>query len=105
MIFAGARRTDPHHMKETAMHDSARRDSLKALSAGVASFTLAAVLPGEAAAQEGTPAEAFRGQHKPRPLAFDPAKLNGLSEKLIRSHWENNYGGAVRALNALEQRL
>ncbi|HXG67797.1 MAG TPA: Fe-Mn family superoxide dismutase [Blastocatellia bacterium] len=50
-------------------------------------------------------ARAFRGQHQPKPLSFDPAKLKGLSEKLIRSHWENNYGGAVRALNAVEQRL
>ena len=26
-------------------------------------------------------------------LSCDPAKLTGLSEKLIVSHWENNYGG------------
>lgn len=25
-----------------------------------------------------TPARAFRGQHQPRPLAFDPAKLRPL---------------------------
>jgi superoxide dismutase, Fe-Mn family len=43
--------------------------------------------------------------HQPKPLPFDPAKLKGLSEKLIRSHHENNYTGAVRALNAVEQRL
>jgi Fe-Mn family superoxide dismutase len=54
---------------------------------------------------EAQAARAFRGQHQPKPLPFDPAKLNGLSEKLIRSHWENNYGGAVKALNAVEQRL
>ncbi|HET8669683.1 MAG TPA: Fe-Mn family superoxide dismutase, partial [Candidatus Saccharimonadales bacterium] len=48
---------------------------------------------------------AFRGQRQPKPLPFDPSKLRGLSEKLIRSHWENNYGGAVKALNAVEQRL
>src|SRR5678816_4427842 len=52
-----------------------------------------------------TMALAFRGQHQPKPLPFDPAKLKGLSEKLVRSHWENNYGGAVKALNAVEQRL
>jgi Fe-Mn family superoxide dismutase len=40
-----------------------------------------------------------------KPLACDPAKLNGLSEKLIVSHWENNYGGAVKRLNAIEQKL
>jgi superoxide dismutase, Fe-Mn family len=50
-------------------------------------------------------APAFRGRHQPRPLTFDPSKLKGLSEKLIRSHWENNYGGAVKALNVVEQRL
>ncbi|MDQ2921677.1 MAG: superoxide dismutase, partial [Acidobacteriota bacterium] len=50
-------------------------------------------------------ARAFRGQHQPKPLPFDPAKLKGLSEKLMRSHWENNYGGAVKALNVMEQRL
>src|SRR5215211_4791096 len=56
-------------------------------------------------APTAAPAAAFRGQHQPQPLAFDPAKLKGLSEKLIRSHHENNYGGAVKALNAVEQRL
>ena len=37
-------------------------------------------------------ARAFGGQHQPKPLPFDPAKLKGISEKLIKSHWENNYG-------------
>ncbi len=40
-----------------------------------------------------------------KPLSCDPAKLSGLSEKLIVSHWENNYGGAVKRLNAIEQKL
>lgn len=40
-----------------------------------------------------------------KPLACDPAKLNGLSEKLIVSHWENNYSGAVKRLNAIEIQL
>ena len=53
----------------------------------------------------GTLAPAFAGVHQPRPLRFDPAGLAGLSEKLVRSHWENNYCGAVKALNAVERRL
>ena len=52
-----------------------------------------------------TGARAFRGEHKAKPLKFDPAKLKGLSERLIQSHWENNYGGALKALNAIERRL
>ena len=52
-----------------------------------------------------TGSRAFRGEHEAKPLKFDPAKLKGLSERLIRSHWENNYGGAIKALNAIERRL
>jgi superoxide dismutase, Fe-Mn family len=48
---------------------------------------------------------AFGAQLTPTPLPFDPKKLNGLSEKLLQSHWENNYGGAVKALNTLRGRL
>jgi Fe-Mn family superoxide dismutase len=36
-----------------------------------------------------------------RPIAFKPPRLNGLSARLLASHYENNYGGAVRRLNAI----
>lgn len=60
---------------------------------------------GMAQTQKVDTAKAFRGEHQPRALPFDPAKLKGISEKLIRSHHENNYTGAVKALNAVELRL
>jgi len=34
-----------------------------------------------------------------------PWTLNGLSPKLIESHYENNYGGALRRLNAITAQL
>ena len=40
-----------------------------------------------------------------RPIAFKPKYLNGLSARLIASHYENNYGGAVRRLNAIRGEL
>lgn len=40
-----------------------------------------------------------------KPLACNPAQLNGLSEKIIVSHYENNYGGAVKRLNAITGQL
>jgi Fe-Mn family superoxide dismutase len=40
-----------------------------------------------------------------KPLACDPSRLSGLSEKLIVSHYENNYGGAVKRLNAITAQL
>ena len=48
---------------------------------------------------------AYLGNHQPQPLPFDPTKLDGLSEKLIRSHWENNYQGAVNALNTVAPKI
>lgn len=40
-----------------------------------------------------------------KPLSCDPSRLTGLSEKIIVSHYENNYGGAVKRLNGIEQKL
>jgi superoxide dismutase, Fe-Mn family len=40
-----------------------------------------------------------------KPLGCDPARIKGMSEKLIISHYENNYGGAVKRLNLIEERL
>src|SRR5690348_8283213 len=39
------------------------------------------------------------------PLPFKPHRLDGLTDRLILSHYANNYGGAVRRLNAIEKRL
>jgi superoxide dismutase, Fe-Mn family len=38
-------------------------------------------------------------------LACNPARIKGMSEKLIVSHYENNYGGAVNRLNAITTQL
>lgn len=40
-----------------------------------------------------------------RDLPFDAAKLNGLSQRLLESHHQNNYAGAVRRLNAIRAQL
>ena len=43
--------------------------------------------------------------YRTKPLSCDPAKIKGMSERLIISHYENNYGGAVRRLNAIKGEL
>ena len=40
-----------------------------------------------------------------KPLACDPTRITGMSERLIVSHYENNYGGAVNRLNAITAQL
>lgn len=44
--------------------------------------------------------------HQPiAPIAVRPWTLNGISERMLVSHYENNYGGAVRTLNAVRAEL
>jgi len=40
-----------------------------------------------------------------KPMPFDPKKIKGLSEKLLVSHYENNYTGAVKRLGAIAEQL
>ena len=39
------------------------------------------------------------------PIQVRPWTLNGISERMLVSHYENNYGAAVRTLNAVRQEL
>jgi len=48
---------------------------------------------------------AYKGENQVKPLPFNPAKLQGLSEKLLMSHHQNNYAGAVRRLNQIQQQI
>ena len=41
----------------------------------------------------------------PRPLAFAPGQISGMSERLLTSHHANNYTGAVKRLNAIRSQL
>jgi Fe-Mn family superoxide dismutase len=82
-----------------------RRTALTALALAGAGVSLNAMAQAPAAAPASALPPAFAGSSALKPLAFDPAKLDGLSEKLIRSHWENNYGGSVRTLAAVKKQL
>ena len=42
---------------------------------------------------------------QPKPLSCDPARVRGMSERLIVSHYENNYCGAVKRLNLIQEQL
>ncbi|HZZ89371.1 MAG TPA: Fe-Mn family superoxide dismutase [Caulobacteraceae bacterium] len=42
---------------------------------------------------------------EPAPMPFDPKAVPGLSEKLLRSHYDNNYTGAVKRLGAISRQF
>jgi len=69
-----------------------------------AAAVLSATLASKTARAQAAPAVP-KVEYAMKKLAFDPAKAPGLSEKLLTSHYENNYGGAVRRLNAITAQL
>jgi Fe-Mn family superoxide dismutase len=94
------------------MNPTSRRDLMLAAGAlpllaaarpGLSEAATAAATPAASPASSAAPALDYR--HAARPLPYKPGALNGLSEKLVQSHWENNYGGAVKALNTVRGRL
>ena len=90
-----------------------RREVLGAVAIGGSTLALAAAIEGTATAAPkdakpsggGGGAPAFAGKHQPAPLPFAPAKLTGISEKMIVSHHDNNYTAAIKSLNKVEEQL
>jgi len=79
---------------------STRRDVIA--TAGAAAMAAAAL---SSAARAQPASGAPKMEYAIKKLPFDPAKVKGLSEKLLVSHYENNYSGAVRRLNAITAQL
>src|ERR671917_293724 len=46
-----------------------------------------------------------RAHAQAKPMPFDPKSITGISEKVLVSHYENNYVGAVKRLNAIGTQL
>jgi Fe-Mn family superoxide dismutase len=74
-----------------------------ALTAGTALATTAASK--SPLAQTTTNAGSKSMTYDIKPLPFDPKNIKGLSEKLLISHYDSNYSGAVKRLNTLIAQL
>jgi Fe-Mn family superoxide dismutase len=86
------------------MKEFNRRIFMKSLTLAAASVPVLGTRP-VAAQGQNTVQGAFQTDAEPKPLNFDPAQLESLSANLINSHWQNNYGGSVRALNTIKQQI
>src|SRR6266478_4653946 len=80
-----------------------RRNFLKTVSAAAASTAVLAGTP--ALAQGNLQAAAKAMPYQAKPMPFDPKTITGISEKVLVSHYENNYVGAVKRLNAIGTQL
>ena len=73
------------------------------LLAGAAAATSLIEQPALAQSAQQTGAKPMT--YEAKPLSLDPKTINGISEKVLVSHYENNYVGAVKRLNAIGAQL
>jgi Fe-Mn family superoxide dismutase len=76
-------------------------------SAGLlAGAAAAANLVGQPALAQSAPQTGAKPMiYEAKPLSLDPKSIKGISEKVMVSHYENNYVGAVKRLNAIGAQL
>jgi superoxide dismutase, Fe-Mn family len=80
-----------------------RRDFIMGVGAAAASTAMLAGTQALAQANPQTGAKPMA--YQPKPMPFDPKSITGISEKVLVSHYENNYVGAVKRLNAIGTQL
>jgi len=85
--------------------DIERRDFLHGagLAAGVVAASVLVQPP--ANAQTTSPPGAKPMAYEIKPFSLDPKSIKGISEKVLISHYENNYVGAVKRLTAIAAQL
>jgi Fe-Mn family superoxide dismutase len=88
--------------QEREMNDQMeRRDFIQGVGVLASAAVAATLLEQPAFAQTGAKPMTY----EPKPLSLDPKSIKGISEKVLVSHYENNYVGAVKRLNAIGAQL
>jgi Fe-Mn family superoxide dismutase len=78
-----------------------RRDFIQSVGVIAGATTALALSEASALAQAVSPTGSKLMTYDPKPLSLDPKGIKGISEKVLVSHYENNYLGAVKRLNAI----
>ena len=74
-------------------------------SGGTAAGVVMTVAASQSLAQAVSPSARSTAPYEVKPMPFDPSRVRGLSERILVSHYQNNYTGAVRRLNAIDAQL
>ena len=86
-------------------HDVDRRNVLATGRLLLGAAAASGLTSAPVAAQSTTPTGGKFMPYEIKPLSLDPKSIKGISEKVIVSHYENNYVGAVKRLNAIGEQL
>jgi hypothetical protein len=73
--------------------------------AGVAAASTAVLAVTQGLAEDNHQTGAKEAPYQAKPMPFDPKSILGISEKVPVRHYENNYVGAVKRLNAIGTQL
>ncbi|MEH2470961.1 Fe-Mn family superoxide dismutase [Nitrobacteraceae bacterium AZCC 2161] len=82
-----------------------RRDFMRNAGLIVGAAATATLIESPALAQTSSTPRLKPVTYEAKPLPFDPKDIKGISEKVLVSHYENNYVGAVKRLNAIGTQL
>jgi superoxide dismutase, Fe-Mn family len=82
-----------------------RRTFIQGAGLVAAAASTAALAASPAFAQSNQPSGAKTMPYQAKPMSLDPKSIKGISEKVLVSHYENNYVGAVKRLNAIGAQL
>jgi Fe-Mn family superoxide dismutase len=82
-----------------------RRDFMRNAGLIVGAAATAALIERPALAQTSSTSRVNPMTNEIKTLPFDPKDIRGISEKVLVSHYENNYVGAVKRLNAIGTQL
>ena len=82
-----------------------RRNFIQGVGLAAGAAAAATLVERPAIAQTPSPTGARPVTYEAKPLSFDPKAIKGISEKVLVSHYENNYVGAVKRLTAISTQL
>ncbi len=74
-----------------------RRSFIQTAGAIAGAAAATGLIEQSALAQNASPTGARAMTYEAKPLSLDPKGIKGISEKVLVSHYENNYVGAVQA--------
>jgi Fe-Mn family superoxide dismutase len=86
-------------------HDIERRDFLHGVGLAAGAAAASTLIQQPAQAQAAAPSGAKPMAYEIKPFSLDPKSVKGISEKILISHYENNYVGGVKRLTAIAAQL
>src|SRR6476661_4572899 len=82
-----------------------RRNFIQGVGLAAGAAAAATLVESPALAQAPAPTGAGPVTYQAKPLSLDPKAIKGISEKVLVSHYENNYVGSVKRLTAISAQL